>query len=128
MRAVEHTKGMLAGLSFHDADTPILDARNDRTVELEPPIQQTRRAPLLSLDAETPDERNRGSATRSRGAARRPPGRRPLDVCRPLAGRIDRLPRRVERFQASLGVSVAGMQIGMTGPNCIPATLTPSDA
>jgi hypothetical protein len=117
VRAVEHAKGMPAGPSFQHADAPILDTRNDHAVELELPIHQTGRTPLLSLDAETPDGRDRGTASHARRVARRPTGGRLQDVCRPLGGRIDRLPSSAERFQASFGVSVAGMQIRMTGPD-----------
>lgn len=115
VRAVEHAKGMPAGHSFHDADTAILDTRNDLAVELEPPIQQTSCAPLLSLDAETPDRRDRATALCRGGAAGRLTGERLQDVRLPLARRVDRLPRSVERFHASFGVSVAGIQIRMIG-------------
>lgn len=65
-RAVEHAKGMPARPSFQDAGAPVLDTCNDRAVELELPIQQTGRTPSLSLDAETPDGRDRGTPPCSR--------------------------------------------------------------
>ena len=72
------------------------------------------------MDAETADGRDRGTAPRLRGIARRLADGRLHDVCRPLAGRIDRLPRGGERFQPSLGLRVSRMQIGMTGPDRAP--------
>jgi hypothetical protein len=114
--AVEHAKAMTAGPSVHDADATVLDARHDLAVKLEIPVEQTCRASLLSLHAHTPGKRDRDAAPRSRGAGRRAARGRP-HVCRPLAGRIDRLPRGVQRLQASLRARVFGMQIGMTGPH-----------
>jgi len=125
LRAAEDAKGMPAGPSFQDSDAPVLDTPNHLAVEFEPPIHQTGRTPLLSLDAETRDRRDRGFTPRSHGVAPRRTGGRLPDVCRPLVGRIDRLPRSVERFQTSFGISVSGMQVGMTGPDRI-AESTPN--
>jgi hypothetical protein len=116
-RAVEHAQRMPAGAGFQDAAAPVLDTRHGLAVELEPPVQQADRTALQSFDAETPDGRGRGTSPRRGGADRRLTRGGRQDVCLPLAGGIDRLPRSVERFQASFGISVAGMQIGMAGPN-----------